>query len=117
MKPFQITFINALVLIVLGLWGYFDSRSFTALIPVFAGALFLLLARGMRESNRITAHITVFLTLVILIALIKPLTGSLSRNDNAAAIRVIIMMASCVFALAVYIKSFVDARKQRSRIS
>lgn len=119
MKPYQITLINALTLIILGLWGYFGSEtpSFTALIPVFAGILLLAFVKGMKGSNRIIAHITVILTLIMLIALIKPLSGSLSRNDSASVTRVLIMMFTSAFALAVYIKSFIDARKQRSRIS
>ncbi|HEX2395160.1 MAG TPA: hypothetical protein VHI78_07430 [Bacteroidales bacterium] len=118
MKPHRITLINALTLIILGLWGYFSPAdpSFTALIPVFAGVLLLAFVKGMKESNKVIAHITVFLTLILLIALIKPLTGSLSRNDPAAITRVLIMMVSCMLALAIYIKSFIEARKQRSRI-
>lgn len=119
MKPYQITLINALTLIIIGLWGFFSSAdpSFTALIPVFAGILLLVFVKGIKEANRVMAHIAVFLTLILLIALIKPLTGSISRNDSASIIRVLIMMITCVLALAIYIKSFIDARKQRSRIS
>lgn len=119
MKPFQITLINGVILILLGLWGFFGSKdsSFTALIPVFAGTVLLFLTRGMKEHNRVFSHIAVGLTFVLLIALIKPLTGSLSRNDNAAIARVLVMMITCALALFIYIKSFIDARKQRNRIS
>lgn len=109
----------ALTLILAGLWGYFgsDTPSFTALIPVFAGVIFLAFANGMKKSNRIVAHIVVILTVIMLIALIKPLTGGISRNDSLSVIRVLIMMAVCTLALVIFIKSFIDARKQRSRIS
>jgi len=119
MKPFQITLINALALIILGLWGYFgsDTPSFTSLIPVFAGVLFLALAKGIKDENKIIAHVTVGLTLIILIALIKPLSGGFARNDSASLVRVLIMMFTCALALVIYVKSFIDARKQRSRIS
>jgi hypothetical protein len=118
MKPYLITLINALTLAIIGVWGYFgsDSPSFTALIPVFTGIVLLIFVKGIKDSNRVVAHITVILTLIMLIALIKPLTGGLSRNDSAAVIRVLIMMATCALALVVYIKSFMEARKHRSRI-
>ena len=116
MKPFHITFINALTLIVMGLWGYFSATdpSLTALISVFAGIILLILTRGVRDANRTIAHITVIITLIMLIALIKPLSGSIARNDSAAVARVLVMMLTCAIALIVYIKSFIDVRKQRS---
>jgi len=44
----------------------------------------------------------------------SPLLGALDRADNMAISRIIIMMVWGVFALAVYIKSFIDARKNNS---
>ncbi len=118
MKSHQITIINSLVLIILGLWGYFapENTSFTALIPVVAGIALLLLAIPMRSSNRVAAHVVVGLTFLLLLAFIKPLSGSISRNDTMAVSRVLIMMLTCTLALIVYIKSFIDARRQRSSI-
>jgi uncharacterized protein YhhL (DUF1145 family) len=115
MKPYLITVINSITLIVMGLWGYFSSESpsFTALIPVFAGVILLALAGGFRKRNTTIAHIIVIFTLIVLIALIKPLSGTLSRNDHTATARVMVMMITCILALFTYIKSFIDARKQR----
>lgn len=115
MKPYLINTINASVLIIVGLLGYLgsDSPSFTALIPVFAGVILLLLAKSMKNGNRVVAHIVVVLTLLIFISLFKPLSGALGRNDTGAIIRVVIMMVTSVLALAVYIKSFVDARRNK----
>ena len=88
--------LNAFVLILLGLWGYLGSQtpSPTALIPVFAGILLLSFVRGVKNSNRIIAHLAVTLTLILIIALIKPLIGSIDRADNGAILRVIAMMIS-----------------------
>jgi hypothetical protein len=117
MKLYLINLINALTLIVMGLWGYFASSnpSFTALIPVLAGIILLLFTKGIRDSNKTIAHIAVVLTLLILIALLKPLTGSISRGDTPAIIRIILMMLTSVVALILYIKSFVAVRKQREK--
>jgi len=100
------------------LWGYFgsDNPSVTALIPVMAGSVLLLLAAVMRNASRVAAHIAVILTFILVVALVKPLTAAISRSDPAAVIRVSVMIGTCILALATYIKSFIDARKQRSSL-
>lgn len=114
MKPYLINLINALVLIILGLTGYLVSEnpSVTAFIPVFAGIVLLLLVKGMKNNNKTIAHIVVFLTLLILIALYKPLSGALLRNDIGATIRVAAMIGSNLLALVIFVKSFIDARRK-----
>lgn len=115
MKPYLINSVNASILIILGLLGYFGSEtpSVTALIPVIAGVILLLLTKSMKNENRVVAHIVVVLTLLIFISLFKPLSGALGRNDTGAIVRVVIMLLSNIVALAVYIKSFVDARRNK----
>jgi cytochrome b len=116
MKPFIFTLVNAITLVVMGLWGYFSSNdpSFTAFIPVAAGVILLLLSAGIRNQNRHVAHTAVILTLLLFIALFKPLSGSLSRHDSAGITRIIIMMFTSLLSLTFYIKSFIEARKQSS---
>ena len=115
MKPYLASLINAFVLILLGLWGYFgsDTPSFTALIPALVGFILLLLNWGLRKDNRIIAHVVVVLTFLLLIALVKPLTGAIGRNDTTAIIRVIIMIASTLMALIYFVKSFINARSKK----
>lgn len=115
MKPFQINLINAVALIIVGMWGYFASGSvsITALIPVFAGIVLLLLGLGLKTGNKIMAHVVVVLTLLTLGALFKPLSGAFARQDNAAIFRVMLMMIAGLAAMVVYIRSFIEARKNR----
>ena len=115
MPPFKANLVNGIVLIALGLWGYLssDTPSTTALIPVAVGVLFLIFHPGMKKENKIIAHIVVLLTLLLLIALYKPLSGALERGDSMAQIRIGIMMIVQVFALIIYVKSFIDARKNK----
>lgn len=112
MKPYIINLINAIVLIAIGTWGYFGSEtpSKTALIPVFLGIVLLLVTPQFRKGNKVIAHIAVILTLFIFLALFKPLTGAIGRNDSIAMYRVIVMMFSSLVALIFFIKSFIDAR-------
>lgn len=112
MKPYLASLINAFVLVLLGLWGYFgsDSPSVTALIPVVIGLLLLLMNRGLRKQNRVVAHLVAVLTLLTLSTLVKPLTGAIGREDATAILRVSLMIATTLFAFITFVKSFLDAR-------
>ncbi|PCH65739.1 MAG: hypothetical protein COC01_09340 [Bacteroidetes bacterium] len=115
MKPSLASLLNGLILISLGLWGYFGSetRPLTALIPVIIGVILLLLNKGVRNENKVIAHIAVVLTFLILLGLIMPFLGAFARSNNAAIIRVGIMMFSTIVAMMFFIKSFINARKSR----
>ena len=116
MNAHTASLINSLILIAMGLWGYFgsESPSFTALIPVVFGVALLLMNNGIKKENKIIAHIAVVLTLLVAIALFMPLKGAFERSDNAAIVRVALMEASSIYALIFFIKSFIDARKNKA---
>jgi sulfite exporter TauE/SafE len=115
MKAHTASIINAIILIILGLWGYFGSEtpSLTAWIPVIGGVLLIILYPGTKKEDKIISHITVTVTLLIFLGLFKPLLGAIDRADTMALIRVLIMMATGIFAMIYFIKSFIDARKNR----
>tara|TARA_B100001769_G_scaffold20490_1_gene13656 strand:- start:43 stop:405 length:363 start_codon:yes stop_codon:yes gene_type:complete len=115
MKANTASLVNAVALISMGLWGYFasDNKAITALIPVIIGVILLLMNNGVKNENKVIAHIAVMLTLLILIGLIKPLTGSIDSENSMATIRVVIMILTSAFALWSFIKSFINARKSR----
>jgi len=117
MKPYLASLLNAIILVAFGLWGYSssDTPSYTALIPVGAGVILILLNKGLMKENKVIAHIAVILTFLILIALVKPLIGSLERSDGMAIFRVIIMMISTLIAIWYFIRSFVTVRKNTSK--
>lgn len=115
MKPYLINLLNALTLIILGSWAFFISitPSVTALIPVFAGIILVVITPWFKKGNRVIAHVAVVLTLLILIGLIKPLTGAISRADSLGITRVLVMMATSFTAMVIFVKSFIDARRGR----
>ena len=115
MKAHTASLLNALLLVSLSCWGYLssDTPSMTALIPTFIGAILLALNKGVKEENKVIAHVAVVLTLLILIGLIKPLMGAMGRGDSMAIARVSIMLVSTIVAMVFFIKSFIDARKNR----
>jgi uncharacterized membrane protein (UPF0136 family) len=56
--------VNGIVLVVVGLWGYMESSSPTSLIPVVIGAILLVLNKGVKNQNKVIAHIAVLVTLL-----------------------------------------------------
>ena len=50
MKAHTASRINAIILIVIGAWGYVESGSLTSNIPVFIGLVLLLLNKGIKNS-------------------------------------------------------------------
>ena len=112
-SPGNANAINAAVLILLGGWGYLDSESPTALIPVFFGVILLVLSQGVRNENKVQAHVAVVLTLVVLLALFMPFKARISDGDTMGMIRVGAMILSSIVAMIAFIMSFRKARLAR----
>ena len=115
MKASSSSLLNAIILISMGLWGYFESESkaITALIPVIIGTILLLVNKGVKNENKALAHVAVLLTFLILLGLVKPLLGAFERENTYAVIRVLLMIISSLWAMISFIKSFISARKNR----
>ena len=115
MKASSSSLLNAIILISMGLWGYFESESkaITALIPVIIGTILLLVNKGVKNENKALAHVAVLLTFLILFGLVKPLLGAFERENTYAVIRVLLMIISSLWAMISFIKSFISARKNR----
>lgn len=116
MKAHTASLLNAAVLIVFSAWAFFaaDKLSPTALIPGAFGLGLLACHPGVKAENKMVDHIAVLLTLVVFLALITPLRGALARDDGAALFRVVSMMATSALAIVFFVKSFIDARRQRA---
>ena len=107
--------VNSIALISMSAWGYMDTNSFTALIPAAFGVVLLILGTMLTNEKlvKISAHLVVLFTLLILLALvIQVLPGVLDRG-GVGLIRVILMILTSFIAMIVFIKSFIDNRKSR----
>mgnify|MGYP001193352902 CR=1 FL=1 len=109
MNVHKASLINSIILIIIGGWGYFESGSPTSLIPVGIGVFLLLLNKGVRDHNKVIAHIAVVLTLLSF-ANVMPLMSALDDGRNEAALRAIVMLSSSFYAMVFFIKSFIQAR-------
>jgi len=113
MDSFKANAINSLSLMFIGLWGYFEVVSPTALIPVVFGVILLLCTNGLKKQNKLIAHIAVLLTLVILIALIVMRLPKSLDSGGVGLIRVIIMILTSTFSMVYFVKSFIANRKNK----
>ena len=120
MKPYKLNLLNSITLIIFASWGFWATMQetgeikYTPLIPVIFGIPLLLLNSGLKRENKTVAHIVVFLTLVAFIGLFMPLMGEIKREDGMGVFRVSVMLLSSLLALLGFIKSFIDARKNKS---
>ena len=118
MKVYLISMMNAFILMIFGLWGYFESETPTpsALIPVITGALLMTFIKGLRYGSKPMAHLSAILTFLILIALIMPMFIAIDLAIKDAIYRIGFMMFSCAVTLGFFIKSFVKVRKRRMKV-
>ena len=111
MKASFYNILNSIVLISLGLWGYFDVQSPTALIPVGFGVILLLCTIGLKKENKIIAHVAVLLTLVILVALVGMRLPKSLDSGGVGLFRVIAMITTSVLSMVAFVLSFIKARR------
>ncbi len=115
MKAHTLSLVNAILLISMSSWGYLSSEtpSPTSLIPLFFGVVIILCYNGVKKENKVIAHISVLLTLIVLVALFMPLKGALERNDSMATGRIVIMIIGSSLSMVSFVRSFIAARKNK----
>ena len=114
MTSYKANLINSSTLIIIGLWGYFESSSVTALIPVVFGVILFLCSKGVKSQNKLIAHIAVLLTLIILLSLVGMRLPKSIESGGLGLLRVFSMIATSTLAMIFFVKSFIDARKNKS---
>ena len=107
--------INSIALISMSAWGYVDTNSFTALIPAFFGIILLILGTMLTNEKlvKLSAHLVVLFTLLILLALVIQVLPGVFERGGTGLIRVILMISTSSIAMIIFIKSFIDNRKSR----
>tara|TARA_B110000116_G_scaffold141458_1_gene122632 strand:+ start:10175 stop:10546 length:372 start_codon:yes stop_codon:yes gene_type:complete len=122
MKTYQANLLNSLTLIALSLWAYFSFEppsedslvvaSNTVFIPTIIGAILLVCTYGVKNENKIVAHIAVLLTFIAIVGLSMPFKAALGRDDSMAVMRVGIMIFTSALAMIIFIQSFIANRKK-----
>lgn len=105
--------LNAVTLIAMSIWGWKETGSNTALIPLIFGVILIVLTNSIREHNKTVAHIAVFITLIAVIALVaKPLPAAMERG-GIGLFRIIAMVVTGIISLIIFVQSFIAARKNK----
>ena len=112
MNAYKANLINSISLIVLGVWGYVEVSSITALIPTAFGAILLACSSGIKKQNKIIAHIAVLLTMLILFALLGMRLPKSLESGGIGLFRVLFMCGTSLLAMIYFVKSFIAARKK-----
>ena len=89
-----------------------EKSSITALIPTAFGAILLACAGGVKNQNKIIAHIAVLLTLLILFALLGMRLPKSLESGGIGLFRVLFMCGTSLLAMIYFVKSFIAARKK-----
>jgi hypothetical protein len=118
----NITIAVGLILVGLGVGGWVatDMASVTALIPAFFGAPLVVLGALARQDNmrKHAMHTAVLIGLVGLIGSAVMVVGTLSRPTIERPIAFwmqVGMAVVCAGFVALCVKSFIDARRQRTQ--
>jgi uncharacterized membrane protein (UPF0136 family) len=106
MKNYLVMIINALLLIIIGLYGYIISGSGTALIAPVIGVVLFILAFPVKNENSTVTHIAVGLTVLAMIVFF--ITGFMRSNYL-----ILIMATVTLIALIFYIMDFLTRKKER----
>lgn len=107
MNPGNINAVNAVILITLGTWGYFDSESVTWLIPVFFGVFLLVLTQGIRNENKVQSFLAAAVNLIVLLVLLVPLKLQLEEGNINDTVKMSIMILSSLSAVFTLVYSFI----------
>ncbi len=120
MKPVTANYLNAIILIAAGLYGYFllplgpgENKSITALIPAFSGVVFLILGAIWASKPKLAAHIAAVLALVLVIMCLNRFMKIETWGPKKYVF--LICIFSNLLALIIFIRSFVQARVLRKQ--
>ena len=114
MNALKMNYFNSLVLVVVGLWGYLDVQSPTALIPVFFGLILFLLHIIMTKKINLVRFLMP-LAFVVTVLIFAALGGvRLPKSLDAGGvglIRVVLMVASSGISIGFFIKTFFEPKR------
>ena len=111
----KLTVVFSALLLLLGVGFYLGTgmKSATALIPTYFGlilGLCGLLARTPR-STKIAMHVAVVVALLGALAPMGMVVSRWSKMAGVAKVELIAMMVICAVLVAIYVRSFIQARR------
>ena len=107
MKTYHAHLINSIALILMPLWAYIcfdatpekESLSLTAMIPLILGVILLFCYNGVKNQNKMIAHIAVLVTLIAILGLFMPLKAAIADGRITSIFRVCVMLVTGLLAM------------------
>ena len=112
LNPKKATLFSIATLVFISLMSYMITSSPTALIPFIFSILIGICYSLYDRNNKVFAHIILVLLLLVLVALFMPLNKRIDANDLWGIIRISTMQLACLYTIACFVKSFIEARKK-----
>ena len=108
--------INALALVLIGLLDFLNNDlSYITFIFVLIGVLLYFGWKKVKNKHMAQAHAAVVITLLAFLSLaIKPLPSAISKGETMPLVRVATMVLTNAVSLVYFIRSFIQARKNRT---
>ncbi len=106
MRAFQVMLWTSIVYIIIGVYGYVDSGSATALIAPAIGIILFILVFPTKKENSVAAHIGIGLTALSMVAFF---VTAFMRNNTLVLIMAVVALVALVF----YIMDFKKRKRER----
>lgn len=113
MKSQQAAFINSIVLILVGFWGYVANHYMmhTIIVPLIAGIVFMILSKFLRKESKGLILFIMGLTLILFVAFMVPFQRNAEQGDYMGMLRLAIEMTVCALAFIVYLRRLIQLKK------
>ncbi|MEJ8802020.1 hypothetical protein [Pontibacter sp. H249] len=113
--PYIINTINAILLILLGIFAYFTAaaRPLTILVIPFVGILLLACTYHLKKHNRFVFNTVTAITLLAGLLILTNINPD-SFNWNNKHVLLLVMSLSCFIAVASYVLTFVRERRLKN---
>ncbi len=113
MKSQHAAQLNALFLIMIGLWGYAanDFAIHTVLVPLIAGIGFYVFSYFLKNEHKKLLLMISFLCFILILAFSVPFLRNAEQGDFWGMTRVGLEMTVTAMALIVYLRNFIQTRK------
>ena len=123
MKPYKANHYFALLLVVLGIYGFlayyiqYSEPTFTSLIPLMFGLVLWPMTPALKKDNSLIGHTAAMLTIIIMIASAVMLTRSIFTGDFSFGRKELIfglIIVAAFWALVIYMRYFLARRKDNA---
>ncbi|HEX5625639.1 MAG TPA: hypothetical protein VFX48_06475, partial [Saprospiraceae bacterium] len=99
---------NGVIMLAIGFWGYAANQfaAHTAFVPLGFGLYLVAVSRFLKEERAGLFFFNAGITLVVMLAMTRPLLRNAEQSDGTGMLRVGLEMLACAMALIVYYRNW-----------